>query len=200
MTKKTLQSVKNEPLPASPAEDEKNAARIDYEKGKEFYKNADFGQAAGAFHNALLGFEQQNDEKGLANAVAQLGEICLKRQDYAGAISHFGRAYGVCEKFGDRLSLISLKKKLAEAQFGARQYDETIRIYLDLLDSYQGFNNPDGAVKVLIALADVYIAKGEPENAADSYRTAASIYANFKHLRHAEDLLAKAEAIKEKCD
>ncbi len=177
------------------AEVSTSQAQIDYDKGKEFLGTGDAALAASAFHNALLGFEQEGDEGGIANASAQLGDICMSREDYDKAQKHFQRAFDICTKLDDPFSVISLKKKIAAVNRCMKKYDDAVEQYLDLVEMYEGYNNPAGVVAVLDEMADLYLEKGEKNKAADAYRTAASIHKNFSHSRHAEKLMDKASAI-----
>jgi len=59
----------------------KDPAQVDYDQGKDILQAGDEALAASCFHNALVGFEQDNNETGVANASAQLGDICAARED-----------------------------------------------------------------------------------------------------------------------
>jgi tetratricopeptide (TPR) repeat protein len=176
---------------------DKDPAQEDYEAGKGHQEAGDIVQAAAAYHNALLGFEQSGNEKGITNTVCQLGEICVIRENYEQGMAHFQRAYEICNRLKDHFSLLFLKKKIAHAHRCLKQFPEAVRIYMDVLDIYSSHNNPDGAVKVLDELADIYLEMGEKGRAVDAYRTAASIHKNFKHAREAQMLLDKAQEIED---
>lgn len=175
--------------------EEKSQARLDYEAGQEHMQNRELSLAANMFHNALIGFEQEEDEHGIANAADKLGDICVEQKKYDKAISHYDRAYAICQKKSDRFSLFSIEKKKADVYFKAKRFQDAANMYLDIVDEYSALKNPKGAVETLEILADVYIAMGEQEKAADSYRLAASIHKNFKHKRHAETFLKKADEV-----
>lgn len=169
----------------------------DYKKGKELLEAGDHAQAAAFFHNALISYEQSGDEKGLANAADQLGDICVLRQEYETALNHFHRSYEICEKLADPISLLSLRKKMAASLWALKQHEEAERIYLSILDTYGVYNNPAGAVATLEELAKLYLDMGERAKAADTFRTVASIHKNFKHQRQAQeflDMVSKIEA------
>ena len=51
--------------------------QAEYEEGKKFFENQEYGQAAVALHNALVGFKEKNDEAGIANASNQLGHVFI---------------------------------------------------------------------------------------------------------------------------
>ena len=172
-------------------------AQKDYDAGKQHQDTGDVVQAAAAFHNALVGYEQSGNEKGIANTVFQLGDICVGREKYEQGLAHFQRAYEICDGFNDNLSLLLLKKKMAHAHRCLKQFPDAVRIYMDVLDIYSCHNNPEGAVQVLDILADIFLETGEKARAADAYRTAASIHKNFKHAREAQALLDKAQAIED---
>jgi len=57
-------------------EEAKDPAQADYDQGKQILQAGDEALAASCFHNALVGFEQNGDDKGVANASDQLGDIC----------------------------------------------------------------------------------------------------------------------------
>jgi tetratricopeptide (TPR) repeat protein len=152
-------------------------------------------QAAAFFHNALVGFEQKGDEQGVANASDQLGDICAVRQEHEKAIAHYQRAYAICDRENDMFSLIALQKKMAVSQRALKQFDEAIRIYLNVIDIYAGYNNPAGTVASMEELAELYLETGERRKAADTYRTIASIHKNFSHSIQAKEFMDKAAQV-----
>ena len=172
--------------------EEKSQAQLDYEAGQEFLKNLEPAQAANAFHNALIAFELEGNENGIANAADKLGDICAARGDVATAMSHYDRVYAICQKHTDRFSLFSIEKKKAKLMYDAKDYDQAIRLYGEVLNEYSALRNPQGSVDTLEIIAEIYLAKGEKGKAADAYRTIAAIHKSFKHSRHAEQFLQKA--------
>lgn len=177
---------------AEETKEEKSQAQLDYEAGQEFLKNLEPAQAANAFHNALIAFELEGNENGIANAADKLGDICAARGDVATAMSHYDRVYAICQKHTDRFSLFSIEKKKAKLMYDTKDYDQAIRLYNEVLDEYGALRNPQGSVDTLEILAELYLAKGEKGKAADAYRTIAAIHKSFKHSRHAEQFLQKA--------
>ncbi|MBE9520782.1 MAG: tetratricopeptide repeat protein, partial [Proteobacteria bacterium] len=117
--------------------------------------------------------------------------------DHETALIHFHRAFEICEKLADPFSLLSLEKKMAVSMRALKQYEEAVRIYLSILDTYGSYNNPAGAVTTLEELAKLYFEMGERDKAADTYRTVASIHKNFKHQRHAQEFLDMAGKIED---
>ena len=175
--------------------EEKKQAQADFDQGKVFLDAGDVTLAAAAFHNALIGYDQLNDLNGVANAAVKLGDICLAREEYAPALSHFERADAICAKEQDLSSILFLKKKFIKVRVGLKQFQEAAAVCMDLLDIYSGNNNPDGAVKILDTLKDIYLQMGEPGKAADALRTVASIHTSFGHKRTAESVRAQADAL-----
>ncbi len=171
--------------------------QADYEKGKELRQAGDEAQAASYFHNALIGFEQKDDDKGVANASAQLGDICADREEHEKAIAHYQRAYEICDRENDRHSLVALLKKMLPSRKALNHYDETIKIYLNVIDIYSGYNNPAGTVASMEELADFYLEIGERQKSADTYRTIASIHKNFSHTLQAKEFAAKAAKVEQ---
>lgn len=167
-------------------------AQADYEKGKELRGAGDDVMAAAFFHNAVVGFEQNGNDKGVANAADKLGDICAAREDHEQAIAHYERAYAICDRENDRFSLIALQKKMANSYLALQQNDAAVRIYLNVIDIYAGYNNPAGTVSTMEELARLYLDMGERQKAADTYRTIASIHKNFGHNINAQDFLDKA--------
>ena len=176
-------------------QENKSPSRLEYEYGMDQYKDSNYANAANSFHNALLGFEQEGDENGVANASSMLGDICTSRGDTQMAMEHYDRAYKICEKHSDRFSLFDIEKKRAKLMHDSGRYDKAIELYLGVLDEYSALNNPQGSVETLETIAEVYIKKGDNEKAADSYKMAASIHQSFKHSLHAQKLLDKAEEL-----
>ena len=186
----------NQDINEGPREAE-DPARADYNKGKELRAAGDEAQAALFFHNALVGFEQNGDDQGVANASDQLGDICAARQNHEKAIAHYQRAYAICDKENDMFSLIALQKKMGAAQRALKQYDKAVNIYLNVIDIYAGYNNPAGTVNVMEELAKLYLEMGERQKSADTYRTIASIHKNFKHNRQAQEFMDKAVQVEQ---
>ncbi|MDH3331802.1 MAG: tetratricopeptide repeat protein [Desulfobulbaceae bacterium] len=186
----------NQDINEEPREAE-DPARADYNKAKELRAAGDEAQAASFFHNALVGFEQNGDDQGVANASDQLGDICAARQNHEKAIAHYQRAYTICDKENDMFSLIALQKKMGAAQRALKQYDKAVNIYLNVIDIYAGYNNPAGTVNVMEELAKLYLEMGERQKSADTYRTIASIHKNFKHNIQAQEFMDKAVQVEQ---
>jgi tetratricopeptide (TPR) repeat protein len=175
----------------------KDPAQADYDQGKELRQAGDEALAASCFHNALVGFEQDNNEKGIANASDQLGDICAAREEHEKAIVHYQRAYDICDKENDRFSLVALLKKMVISRKALKQYDETVKIYLNVIDIYSGYNNPSGTVATMEELAELYLEIGKRKKSADTYRTIASIHKNFKHNLQAQEFIEKATQVEQ---
>ncbi len=171
--------------------------RADYEEGKRLMESGEHAQAAVALHNALLGYEEKSDEAGMANASNQLGHICLTRNDLEQARKHYQRAWDICEKMQDSMSLVSLSKQFVLVYRGMKQYRQAIDVCLDLLDRYHANNDPQGTVTVLVDMAEIYLESGQKDQAVDAYRTVASIHNNFKHHNIAESFTKKAKELEE---
>jgi tetratricopeptide (TPR) repeat protein len=173
--------------------------QADYEKGKEFLQKNEVSQAAVALHNALIGYQEKGDQHGIANASNQMGHVCLARGDYDQALNHYNRAWEICDKLDDPMSMLALSKQFVLVYRGQGQFKKAITVCLDLLEKHHENNDPQGTVAVLEQMADIYMEAGDKEKAADTYRTVASIHANFKHKNIAEGYLQKAKDI-EKID
>ena len=190
------EQIKDQETNQEPQEVE-DPAQTDYNKGKELLQAGDDAQAASCFHNALIGFEQNGDDKGVANASDQLGDICAAREEHEKAIGHYQRAYDICDNENDRFSLIALQKKMVTSKRALKQYDEAIRIYLNVIDIYSGYNNPSGTVAIMEELAKLYLEIGERQKSADTYRTIASIHRNFSHTLQAKEFTDKAAQVEQ---
>ena len=177
------------------SEEEKDPAQADYDQGKTLLEAGDEALAASCFHNALIGFQQSGDEKGIANASAQLGDICAARDEYGKGLEHYQRAYDICEKEKDQFSRTALLKKMVVCKKALKKYDEAIKIYLRVIDIYAGYNNPGGTVATMEDLAELYLEIGERQKSADTYRTIASIHKNFKHNLQAKEFSEKAAQV-----
>jgi tetratricopeptide (TPR) repeat protein len=191
-----IEQIKDQETNQEPQEIE-DPAQTDYNKGKELLQAEDDAQAASCFHNALIGFEQNGDDKGVANASDQLGDICAAREEHEKAIAHYQRAYDICDNENDRFSLIALQKKMVTSKRALKQYDEAIRIYLNVIDIYSGYNNPSGTVAIMEELAKLYLEIGERQKSADTYRTIASIHKNFSHTLQAKEFTDKAAQVEQ---
>ncbi len=169
--------------------------QAEYEDGIEFLKNKEITQAAVAFHNALRGFEEKNNQDGIANASNQLGHICLEKNEYEKALVHYKRAWEICDRFDDPMSLLALSVQLIAVHRGLGDHAEALRLCLGMLESYDLNNNPQGTVETMERMAEIYLEQGEKEKAADAFRTIASIHANYKHKKIAAEFEARANEL-----
>lgn len=169
--------------------------QAEYEDGVEFIANKEYGQAALALHNALIGYEKKNHQDGIANASNQLGVVCMKKGEFAKAQEHFQRAMDICKRFDDRMSMLSLAEQLIVIHREAKEYKEAIVLCLDMLDTHHNHNNPEGTVNVMEVMADIYVEQGENAKAADAYRSIASIHSNYDHQNFAKRFEDKAAAL-----
>ncbi|MHB8791421.1 MAG: tetratricopeptide repeat protein [Desulfobulbaceae bacterium] len=187
------------PQGAAPKEDPAltDPAKADYKAGREFLAKGEYGQAAMALHNALLGFEEQGDEQGVANAADRMGDVCMAREEYQMALEHFQRAKAICEKQHDAFSIVALNKKRAVALRRLGELDQALVLLFDIFDHDSQLRNPKGTVEVLEAIAEVYLEKGERQKGADALRTIAVIHKNFKHARLAEEYENRARQMEQ---
>lgn len=181
--------------PLGKGEVETDVVRKEYRDGMRFFEQKEFGQAALALHNALLGFEERRDDNGIANASNQLGHVCLAREDFDSALRHYRRALEICERANDRMSVIAVLKKILVTQRGLKRYDEALATAFAILDLYRDNRDPQGTVDTLEVIADVYLDAGQREKTADTFKTIASIHKNFGHATTAEKYLEKAAAL-----
>lgn len=178
----------------------KSQAQLDYDEGRGYVERGEAALAAVALHNAMRGFEEENNREGAANAANQLGHACLMKNEFDKAVVHYKKAWQICEELGDSLSLLSVAKQLAEAHKGLGEYRQALDFCLDLLDTYQKNNDPKNSVEVLERMAEIYNDAGDKLRAADAYKTAASIHANFNHSTIAESLREKAAKLVEESE
>lgn len=169
--------------------------QAEYEDGVEFIANKEYSQAALSLHNALIGYEKKNHQDGIANASNQLGIVCLEKGEFEKAREHFQRAWDICERFDDRMSLLSLSERFVTIHRAAKEYREAIKLCLDMLDTHHSHNNPEGTVNVMETMAEIYQEQGDKPQAADVYRSIASIHANYGHKNFARRYEEKAAAL-----
>lgn len=177
--------------------DNVDPVQAEYIEGKALLEKNELGLAAVALHNALVGFEEQDNEEGIANASNQLGHVCLHKEEYDKALVHYGRAEEICLKMNDPMSLLALSKQLILVYSETEQYEQAIKRCFDLLDLYQANNNPKGTVEIMEQMAQIFVKSGDKTGAVDAYRTIASIHKNFKHEKIAAGFLEKARTLEE---
>jgi tetratricopeptide (TPR) repeat protein len=177
--------------PAKPSD----PLQAEYEEGKKYLDNQEYGQAAVALHNALVGFKEKKDDAGIANASNQLGHVCFARNEYENALKHYQKAFDICDKSNDRMSVLAVLKKIIEVQKSLKQYDAAIESSLVILDHYQDNRDPQGTVTTLEEMAEIYLKAEKKEKAADTYRTVASIHKNFRHETIAAGFMKKAASL-----
>ncbi len=169
--------------------------QAEYEDGIEFLKENELSQAAVAFHNALRGYEERKNQDGIANASNQLGNVCLEKGEFEKAKEHYLRAWNVCDRFEDPMSLLSLSTQLIIVHRGLNEMPEALELCFDMLETHDLNNNPHGTVNTMETIADIYLSQDEKAKAADTYRTIASIHSNFKHKTIAKKFISRAEEL-----
>ena len=195
MASDTLQSLDSiAPMPKGPDDDD-NPAKKDYREGRKLLQDGDYTRAAVAFHNALMGFEEQGDQIGVANSADRLGDACLAKDEFAMAVANYQQAYGICEKECDSFSLLSLEKKMAAAYRKLGDTDKSFELLYNILEHYRQTNNPKGAVEVLALIAEIYKEQGDTSAAGDAYRSISSIHQRFGHKRQASEFAKLAEGL-----
>lgn len=166
--------------------------QAEYDDGIEFLKEKDFTQAAVAFHNVLRGYEEKKHQDGIANASNQLGNVCLEKGDFEKAKVHYTRAWEICDRFDDPMSLLALSMQLVVVHRGLNDYASALELCFSMLDTHNLNNNPQGTVATMEIIADIYLAQDEKAKAADTYRTIASIHSNYKHKKTADKFMDRA--------
>ena len=94
--------------------EEKTQAQLDYDEGRGYVERGESALAAVALHNALKGFEEENNTDGIANASNQLGHACMLRKEYDKAAEHYQRAWDICEEKDDNMSLLALSNQFVD--------------------------------------------------------------------------------------
>ncbi|MBU0946382.1 MAG: tetratricopeptide repeat protein [Proteobacteria bacterium] len=169
--------------------------QAEFEDGKEFLKKKELSQAALAFHNVLRGFEEKKNQDGIANACNQLGNVCLEKKEFEKALQYYKRSWEICDRFNDPMSLLALSKQLVIVYRGLGEYKKALQSCLDMLETYELNNNPQGTVETMESMSELYLDQGEKDKAADAFRTIASIHANYNHKNIAEGFLKKAKEL-----
>lgn len=186
------------PLDQSQQAEVDTPAQAEYEEGKALLERGETAAAAVALHNALMGFEEKNNDKGIANASTQLGLACIQRGDHEKAIGHLQRAEEICNNLGDPMSLVWLSKHFIVVYTATERYKEAIDRCLDLLDYYKANNDPRATVEILEKMAEVYLESDDTSKAADAFETIASIHRNYRHTKIAQSYVEKAEELRQK--
>lgn len=191
----SLKVIPTNPQEVAEAESNLTQPRKDYNEGIDYLKNKEQSMAANAFHNALMGWEEEGDLHGVANASDQLGDICAERGHFDKALNHYDRAYKICTDDFDRYSLVGLEKKKAAIFVKMERFDEALDMYWTIFDEYTGNRDPRGVVETLEIMADILIKTGDKAKAAECYQMIAKTHLNFKHPDEAAEYEAKAEEV-----
>lgn len=193
----TIQPIGN--IKQQPKEEKKKRSsdpiQAEYDDGVEFLKNKEYSQAALSLQNALIGYEKKQHQDGIANACNQLGNVCMEKEEFEKARAHYQRAWDICKRFDDTMSLLSLSQQFIIIHREAGEFGKAIEICLDMIDAHHGHNNPGGVVKSMESMADIYLQQGDKKKAADAYRSIAAIHFNFKHKNFAKRFEEKADAL-----
>jgi len=169
--------------------------QAEYDDGIAFLKQDDLSQAAAAFHNVLKSYQEKKHQDGIANASNQLGNVCLRMGEFEKAKAHYQRAWDICDRFEDPMSLLALSMQLVVVHRGLNETDKALELCFDMLDVHNSNNNPQGTVATMETVAEIYMGTGEKLKAADTYRTIASIHSKFKHNSIAEKFTTRADEL-----
>ncbi len=169
--------------------------QAEYDDGVEFLHNKEYAQAALSLQNALLGYEKKKHQDGIANVCNQLGNVCIQKDEFEKAGEYYQRAWDICERFDDTMSLLSLSQQFIIIHREAGEFGKAIDLCLDMIDTHQGNNNPEGVVRGMESMADIYLQQGDKKKAADAYRSIAAIHSNFNHKNFAKRFEEKADAL-----
>jgi tetratricopeptide (TPR) repeat protein len=169
--------------------------QAEYDDGIEFLKKKDLTQAAVAFHNVLRGYQEKKHQDGIANASNQLGNVCLEKGEFEKAKEHYQRAWNICDRFEDPMSLLALSMQLVVVHRGLNESDKALELCFDMLETHNLNNNPQGTVTTMETIADIYLAQDDKAKAADTYRTIASIHTNYNHKNIAEKFSSRAKEL-----
>ena len=175
-----------------PNNQEPDPAQVDYQEGLRHLQHGNLSQAANAFHNARIGFEEAGNEEGLANAYFRLGDVCLETQEYAKALDYYEQSATIIKKHDDLMSMLAIRKRRIACFKGLQRYQDAIAAYLELLDTYEALHNPASTVETLIGMGETFELMGERHKAAEAFRTAASIHRRYKHEKAARELDERA--------
>lgn len=170
-------------------------AKADYKEGRDYMNKGEYAQAGMALHNAMKGFEEMEDEQGIANCADRLGDVCVAREEYQMALEHFQRAFDICAKENDIFSTNTLNKKIAGVYKRTGDLDTALSLLFDIFDHYTQLRDPKGTVEILEVIAEIYQEQGNKEKAADAYMTIAGLHRNFSHIRQADEFEEKAKAL-----
>lgn len=169
--------------------------QAEYDDGIEFLKEDDLSQAAIAFHNVLRSYEEKKHQDGIANASNQLGHVCLKKGDFTNAKVHYQRAWDICDRFEDTMSLLALSLQLVVVHRGLNENEKALEVCFAMLNMHNLNNNPQGTVSTMETIADIYLSTDDKKKAADTYRTIASIHTNYDHKKIASKFDARAQEL-----
>ncbi len=188
-------------IPTNPGEagdDEsgpKSQARKDYDSGVSHLNNKEYAMAANAIHNALKGWEEEDNQNGIANACDKMADILVGKEKYEQALEFYDRAYEICTNDFDRYSLISLENKKANVFAKLGRFPEAINLYLELFDEYSSNRDAGNTVAILETLSELYISNKQKDKAADCFKLMASIHLSYKHKKESEECEAKAKEL-----
>ncbi|MDA3969897.1 MAG: tetratricopeptide repeat protein [Desulfobulbaceae bacterium] len=196
MSEQSLQMIPTNPgeageEPSGP----KSQARKDYESGLAHLDNKEYGMAANALHNALVTWQEEDNQNGIANASDKMADLLVAKGNYEKALEYYDKAYEICSTDFDRYSLISLENKKANVFAKLGRFPEAIELYMNLFDEYSGNRDAGNTVAILETLADLYISNDQKDKAADCYTLMASIHLSYKHRKESEECEAKAKEL-----
>jgi CHAT domain-containing protein/tetratricopeptide (TPR) repeat protein len=147
-------------------------------RGKEYYRQSEYHDAAEAFGRALALTRAQGDERGSAEALYQLGTTYAKLKDYERALATLEESLEIYERLGDRWGMGECELEIGYAYYFDKRYDEALRHFNRMLTCFTEIGSQVGRGIALSNIGMVSAELGDYEAALSYYERALSMYRN----------------------
>lgn len=171
-------------------EDMDNIANERIKEAQKLYKEGEIlsnqGRSLDAIDKlkeALIVFEEEDHDKGIANACEKLGDLNCFRGNLNTALPLYQRAVAICQKNDDPVSEVILLEKIIDIYRKKNEFEKCLPYYMRALEIAEITGDAGKAGYYLTGIGDVYQRRGELKKALDAYKTALKI---FKQTRSSE--------------
>jgi tetratricopeptide (TPR) repeat protein len=138
-------------------------------------------EAAVACQEAIVRFEELDDERGVATAKFQLGAVRVEQKRYAEALEIYVEAQGVFERLSEPGSIAATWHQIGAVHRKVRQFEQAERAYRQSLAIKVQQKNLDGEASTLYELGTLYDEMGRLEDAVTFYQQAADICVKLRN-------------------
>lgn len=146
-------------------------------KKAHFWKTiGNFQQARLNYHQLLKLFDKNSQQKILAEAYKDLGDLCRLKNSYRKGMVYLGRAEKIYRALDDKPELAHTLNNIGNLYWVSLQYEKALEYLNSALELHESLGNLAGAGSTLNNLAGVYLAINQYQKAVQYYQQSLEIH------------------------